>query len=159
MKHVEKRTLIVEDSIPGDVYKDIARIHWKERGARRNRIGSIVAIRVGDGPRHFFSLRGLDNKDLGKIRFDFVARQALKLEMGTTHDFTIEEANPWEKLKWALHATDPVARIATWIALWSGVLAVIGLFFAIIGLWPVIKELRGTDKPRSSAVQHTNSFR
>jgi len=32
MKHVEKRTLIVEDSIQGDVYKDIARLHWKERG-------------------------------------------------------------------------------------------------------------------------------
>ncbi len=159
MKHIERRKLTVEDSIKGDVYKDIARIHWTERGAKRNRIGSIVAIRVDDGPRHLFSLRGLDNQDLGKIRFDFVARQALKLDIGTTHDFTIEEANPWQKLRWALHATDPVARIATWIALWSVVLAVIGLVIAVIGLWPVIKELRGTEKSRSSAVQHTNSFR
>jgi hypothetical protein len=133
MKHIEKRTLIVADSIPGDVYKDIARIHWTERGFKRNRIGSIVSIRVDGGPRHFFSLRGLDDADIGKIRFDFVALKSLKLDKGSTHDFTIEEANPWQKLKWALNATDPVARIATWIALWSGVLG-------IIGAWPVIKD-------------------
>ncbi len=149
MKHIKKRTLIVDDSLQGDVYKDIARIHWKERGAKRNRIGSIVAIRVDNGPRHFFSLRGLDNKDLGKIRFDFVARQALKLEIGTTHDFTIQEANPLQKLKWALHATDPVARIATWIALWSLILGLAGLALAA---WPIIEKWIPSHKSADSAV-------
>jgi hypothetical protein len=159
MTTVKRITLEVADAIHGDAYKDIARIHWTERGGKRNRIGSIVAIRVDDGPRHFFSLRGLGDEDRGKIRFDFVARQTLKLDTGTTHDFTIEEANPWQKLKWALHATDPVVRIATWIALWSGVLAIIGVVIAIIGLSPMIKELRGTEKSESSAVQRTNSSR
>lgn len=156
MKHVEKRSLKVEDSIHGDAYKDIARIHWTERGAKRNRIGSIVAIRVDDGPRHLFSLRGLGDEDVGKIRFDFIGCQMLGLKVGTTRNFTIEEASPWQKLRWALHATDPVARIATWIALWSGVLAIIGL---LLGLWPMIKDLKGTEKSRSSPVQNTDSLR
>src|SRR5262249_35969561 len=102
---------------------------------------------------HFFSLRGLDNKDLGKIRFDFVARQALKVDIGTTHDFTIEEANPWQKLKWALHATDPVARIATWIALWSGILGVLGFILGAVGVWPVVREWIPCAKTEHHAAQ------
>jgi hypothetical protein len=151
MKPVKRIELEVADALDGDAYKDIARIHWTERGAKRNRIGSIVAIRVDGGPRHFFSLRGLGDKDLGKIRFDFVARQTLKLDKGAKYDFAIEEANLWQKLKWALHATDPVARIATWIALWSGIFAILGLILGVIGAWPVLKEWFKPETPSASS--------
>ena len=102
--------------------------------------GAIVAISVDRGPRHFFSLRGLPDEDAGKIRFDHVARSELRLKIGEEHDFAIEETNPWEKLSWAVHATDPVARIATWIAVWSGIVAILGFVIAIIGVWPVIRD-------------------
>jgi hypothetical protein len=139
MKHVERRSLIVEDAKSGDVYKDIVRIHWRERG-KRNRIGAIVSISVDGGPRHFFSLRGLPDEDAGKIRFDHVARTELRIKTGEQHDFAIQETNPWQKLMWAVRATDPVARIATWIAVWSAILGVLGLFLGAIGVWPVMKE-------------------
>jgi len=135
MKHVERRRLTVEDANKGDLYKDIVRIYWRERG-KRNRIGAIVAISVDGGPRRFFSLRGLPDEDAGKIRFDHVARTELRLKTGEQHDFAIEETNPWQKLKWAIHATDPVARIATWIAVWSAILGIFGLILGAISVWP-----------------------
>ena len=139
MKHVERRRLTVEDAIKGDVYRDVVRIHWRERG-KRNRIGAIVSISVDGGPRHFFSLRGLPDDDAGKIRFDHVARTELQLKTGEQHDFAIQETTLWQKLMWAIHATDPVARIAAWIAVWSVILGTLGLILAAIGAWPVIKE-------------------
>jgi hypothetical protein len=139
MKHVERRKLTVEDAIKGDVYKDIVRFHWRER-AKRNRIGEIVSISVDGRPRRFFSLRGLPDEDEGKIRFDHVTRTELRLKVGEKHDFAIEETSPWQKLIWAIHATDPLARIATWIAVWSVILGVLGLLLAAIGAWAVIKE-------------------
>ena len=139
MRHVERRTLTVEDNIKGDAYKDIVRIHWRERG-KRNRIGAIVSLSVDGGPQHFFSLRGLPDEDQGKIRFDHVARDELRLKTGEKHDFAIQETTLWQKLMWAIHATDPVARIAAWIAVWSVILGALGLILAAIGAWPVIKE-------------------
>jgi hypothetical protein len=65
MKHVERRTLTVEDAIKGDVYKDIVRIHWRERG-KRNRIGAIVSISVDGGPRHFFLCEAFQTRMPGK---------------------------------------------------------------------------------------------
>ena len=129
----------MEDANKGDVYKDIARIHWRERG-KRNRIGAIVAISVDCGPRHFFSLRGLADKDAGKICLDLVALSELGLKVGEEHDFAIEETNPLEKLLWAVRATDPAARIAAWIAVWSGIVAILGLIIALIGMWPVVRD-------------------
>src|SRR5438128_10427125 len=107
MKHVERRSLIVEDAKPGDVYKDMVRIHWQERG-KRNKIGGIVSISVDGGPRHFFSLRGLPEEDKGKIRLDHVACAELELKPGEKHDFAIKETTAWQKLMWAIHATDPI---------------------------------------------------
>jgi hypothetical protein len=139
MKHVERRKLIVQESVKGDLYKDIARIHWRQRG-RRNKIGAIVAISVDGGPRHFFSLRGLPDEDEGKIRLDHVARDELRLKIGEEHDFAIEETNLREKLLWAVRATDPAARIAAWIAVWSDIIAILSLIVGAISAWPVIKE-------------------
>jgi hypothetical protein len=140
---------MVHDAVKGDVYKDIVRIHWRERG-ELNRIGAIVSISVDDGPRHFFSLRGLPDEDKGIIRFDHVTRTELRLKIGEQHNFAIEETNAWQKLLWAIHATDPVARIATWIAVWSAILGVLGLILGALGVWPVVKEWI----PRGKTEQH-----
>jgi hypothetical protein len=95
-----------------------------------------VLVTVDDGTEHFFSLRGLPDNDEGKIRFDHVARSELRLDLGQFYEFAIRRASLREKVLWAMRATDPAARIAVCIAVWSGIVAVIGL----IGLWPVIKE-------------------
>jgi len=139
MKHIERRRLIVEESVKGDVYKDIVRIHWRERG-KRNKIGAIVAISVDGGPRRFFSLRGLPEEDAGKIRFDHVTRDELHLKTGEQHDFAIRETSAWEKVRWAVSATDPAARIAAWVAVWSGVVGIVCFILGVVGVIPVIKD-------------------
>ena len=131
--------LRVTEAVKDDVYKDIARLHWKERG-KNNRIGAIVAVRVDGGRRHYFSLRGLGDDRQGQILFDHVARTELKLELNSEHDFAIDEASVWERLLWAIRATDPAARIAAWIAVWSGIVGVLGLILGIIGVVPIIKD-------------------
>jgi hypothetical protein len=45
------------------------------------------------------------------------------------------------KLKWACTATDTGARIAAWIAMMSGILAIIGLILGGIGLYPALKDI------------------
>jgi hypothetical protein len=139
VKHVEHRKLKVGDAFHDDIYKDIVRIHWQERG-KRNRIGAIVGISVdGDTPR-FFSLRGLADEYKGQIRFDHVTRDELRLKIGDVHDFTIKETNPWQKLLWAVRATDPAARIAAWIAVWSVLIGILALVLGGIGAIPVIRD-------------------
>jgi quercetin dioxygenase-like cupin family protein len=139
MKHIERRKLKVEDAFHDDIYKDIVRIHWQERG-KRNRIGAIVGISVDGSTPRFFSLRGLSNKYKGEIRFDHVTRDELRLRTGDVHDFAIKETNPWQKLLWAVRATDPAARIAACIAAWSVFIGILALVLAGIGVIPVIRD-------------------
>jgi hypothetical protein len=137
---ITTKWLRVTEAVKEDVYKDIARIHWDERG-RDNHVGAIVSIKVDGGRKKYFSLRGLGNDRFGEIALDHVARTELKLELNDRHEFTIEETSAWEKLKWAVKANDPTARIAVWIAVWSGIVGIAGLVLALIGLYPAIKEI------------------
>ena len=158
MKHIEHRHLKVGEALKGDLYKDIVRIHWQERG-KSNTIGAIVGISVDGGSRHFFSLRGLSDDYKGEILFDHVARTELGLKLNEVYDFAIKETNPWQKLLWAVRATDPAARIAAWIAVWSGIIAILGLVVAIIGTWPVIRDWGHSPKPPSTAIHLPQSSR
>jgi hypothetical protein len=149
MSHTERQRLKVAEAAKEDVYKDIVRIHWRERG-KRNHIGAIVSISVDGGRRRFLSLRGLPEEHRGEIRMDHVTRAELHLQLGETHEFAIRETNAWQKLVWAVRATDPAARIAAWIAVWSVIIAVLGLIFAT---WPIIHEWRSSGKAHTNAVQ------
>jgi hypothetical protein len=126
--------LQVAEAFKQDAYKDIVRIHWRERG-KHNKIGSIVAISVDGGPWRLFSLLGLPDEHKGQIRFDHVSRDELELKLGEVHNFEIKETNVWQKLMWAVRATDPAARIAAWIAVWSAILGILALVIGIIALW------------------------
>jgi hypothetical protein len=92
MSKTEQQRLKVAEANKDDVYKDIVRIHWRERG-KGNRIGSIVAISVDGSRRHFLSLRGLPDEHKGEIRMDHVTRAELHLQLGETHEFSIRETN------------------------------------------------------------------
>jgi hypothetical protein len=136
MRHPERQNLKITEATNDDVYKDIVRIHWRERG-KGNHIGAIVCISVDGGRSRFLSLRGLPEERKGEISMDHVTRADLHLQLGETRVFSIRETNPWEKLRWAVSATDPAARIAAWIAVWSGGIGIVGLLLAA---WPIFHD-------------------
>jgi len=158
MNPIEHQKLEVAEAVRDDIYKDIVRIHWRQRG-KGSKVGAIVAVSVDRRPEHFFSLRGLADQEQGKIRMDHVARSELHVNLNEVHEFAIRKTTVWEKLLWAVRATDPAARIAAWIAVWSGVIGILSLVIGIIGLWPVIKELRGAQKSPSSEIERADSSR
>ena len=151
----------VEDAIRADEYKDIARVHWEYRGKPTTKVGSIIKLRVPDRPSRILSIRGLADDRKGQILLDHVNRNEMGLNLGEEYEFTIETTNAWDKLKWACTSTDPAARIAAWIAIIFGVLAALGLLVALIGLYPVLREIgAGRDShspaPRSDVVEALN---
>src|SRR5437762_772436 len=126
MKTLVKARLRVAECVKEDEYKDIVRVHWTQRGKPAARVGSIVKIIVAHGVERIVSIRGLNEKDKGQIRLDFVLRDEMKLTLGHEYDFEIRKTSAWDKIAWACTATDPAARIAAWIAVVSGVIGIIG---------------------------------
>src|SRR5205809_905799 len=121
MKRLVKVRLRVAETFGADEYKDIARVHWEQRGKPSIKIGRIVKLSIVGGESRIVAIRGLDDKDKGKIRLDFVNRNEMKLKLDEEYDFEIRSTGLWDKLVWACTATEPGARIAAWIAEISGV--------------------------------------
>lgn len=122
--------LTVHQAYDFDNYKDIIRIHKSRRGQIHS--GHLVRVSVRDGKSTIAAVRGLDPGEEDWIRLDLAMRRRLGVELGGPYDFTVRRANPWEALQWATKATDPAARIATWIAIWSGI---IGTLLGVLGLF------------------------
>jgi hypothetical protein len=148
VKQVVKVRLRVGDAFHDDMYKDLARVHWRQRGTPTLKVGSIVKIAAQEGGERFVALYGLEDNREGEILLDFVNRGQLNVELNRHSDFTIATTNPWEKLKWACSATDPAPRIAAWIAVWSGILGIIGI---LLGLYPILFENKHETPMRSEA--------
>src|SRR5205823_4111110 len=115
--------------------------HWEQRGKPSIKIGRIVKLSIVGGESRIVAIRGLDDKDKGKIRLDFVNRNEMKLKLDEEYDFEIRSTGLWDKLVWACTATEPGARIAAWIAVISGVIGIVGLVLAMVGLYPIVKEI------------------
>jgi hypothetical protein len=140
---ISKVKLRVQDAVRDDDYKDIARVHWHHRGQPSTKVGTLVKVSYFRGDERItriFSIRGLGDKDEANIRIDHVNRNEMRLKLDETHEFTIETTHWWEKLRWACTATDPGARIAAWIAVWSGILGIIGVILGAVGIVPIVKE-------------------
>jgi hypothetical protein len=87
------------------------------------------------------------------------------LKVGEEHDFAIKETNAWQKLLWAVRATDPAARIAAWIAVWRGIIEAV-----MLAMIPAEREVPNPKhqvpisesakklRPRSSATQFPSAF-
>ena len=75
---------------------------------------------VKDGASTVVAVRGLDDGEEDYIRLDLETRRRLKVKPGDVRDFELRETWPWEALQWASKASDPTARIATWIGIWLG---------------------------------------
>ena len=129
-----------------DMYRDLIRVHWTERNKIKN--GSIARARVAGGKPFIVVMRGCTDEDLGKIGMDHLTREHVRtgaggaILEGALDDFTFENASLLEKIKWSTNSADPVARVATWIAVVSGIAGFLGLLLAVIGLYPVVKEIR-----------------
>jgi hypothetical protein len=133
MKPVEHQ-LLVKAGLREDAYKDTIRVHRDVLG--KVKVGGIAKVRVDGSTAHILAIRGLSDRRRGEILIDAITRDQLGVEKGTIRRFSFDRSNPLEKLTWACQATDPGARIAAWIAVWSGILGILGIF---IGIYPLLK--------------------
>jgi len=132
MTRPSPQTLTVHQLRYVDVYTDAIRVHKDERcGVQEGRICKVSVGVVS----HFFAMRGLPDSELGMVRLDEIGRDRLGLDRGQTTSFVFREAYFWEALCWAAKASQPSARIATWIAIWSGIFGLIGLGLAGWSIW------------------------
>ena len=140
--------LKVRELVGSDQYKDMVRVHWRERNKMAN--GKITRVLVdGRGP-YFLAMRGTNDDQLGTIGLDHLNRDYMELRNGQEASFTFERANWWQALKWAANSADPAGRIATWIAIWSGLIGIAGLILSILPLTPWFSQ---TSPPLPSAAK------
>ncbi|GEM_PF-4431242 len=128
----------VHEAKQTDVYKDIIRVHESVRDGVRE--GRICRVCVNGKKSALFSIRGLPDCEKNFIRIDDIGRDRLKLSEKDQAAFTFAEVSWTEAVRWAAKAADPGARIATWIAIWSGGLGVVlGIVGVILGAYPLLK--------------------
>jgi hypothetical protein len=155
---ISKVRLTVTEAPHDATYNDIVWVHWHHRGKPSAKVGTLVNVAfMRDGKRvsRVLSFRGVNDDRENEIRIDHVNRNEMGLKIDDTYEFTLSTTNWWQKLKWACSATDPGIRIASWIAVWFGVLGLIGVVLAAIGLYPVIKEIRADWQSHSATSTHS----
>src|SRR5207248_2474521 len=69
----------------------------------------------------------------------------------------IKETNPWQKLLWAVRATDPAARIAAWIAMWSVLVGILAIVLGGIGVIPVIRDWMTAPKTEQRTANYSGA--
>jgi hypothetical protein len=124
--------LEVHQVIRADVYKDIARIHHTQRNGLAE--GTVCCLSVGN--RHkLVAIRGLPDREKGKIRIDDVTRSALGFQDfdGTfiEADFEVEKVSFIGRLRWTWTASEPSVRIAAQLGIVSLFLGVLSLVLAL----------------------------
>jgi hypothetical protein len=128
--------LTVKESYWHDMYKDTIRVHHSERSHLKS--GDLIKVSVG-GRSTLVAIRGLDDSEKGNILLDLETRRRLQVNVDERHDFSFSKIGLFGKISWAYNATDPMARIATGIAVWLGLLGVLlGLVSVVLGIWPLM---------------------
>ena len=84
------------------------------------------------------AVRGLADTDAGFIRLDLETRSRLGVELGATYDVEFRTIGFLKKIRWACTASDPAARIAAWIAVWSLVLGVTSIVLVSLSFLPML---------------------
>ena len=129
--------LQVQQQLKGDVYRDVVRIPEKHRKDSLGRMvpeGTIVKLTVsGRRASKVVWLRGMGDTAEAWILMDDKTRNDLGVTTTQEHDFRIERANAYRRLRWALDSSDPALCIATRLAVISVVLGVLGLCFSLAG--------------------------
>ena len=115
--------LTVKEGFGYDTYKDTIRIHSEHRLGVRS--GHLAKVWVANGKSAVVAVRGLSDSERDVIRLDLETRRRLDLKNGQQPEFRLRESYPWEALIWAAKASDPTARVATWIAIRGFVVSVV----------------------------------
>ncbi len=127
---VVEMLLTVKPAYDGDNYKDTIRIHSSYRnGLKSGRLGRVSVV---GGENTIVAVRGLDNQDREIIRVDLETRRRLQVSLDKPYDFTLKRIWPWQAVLWACRSSDPALRVATWIAVLSFVLGLVGIGISII---------------------------
>jgi hypothetical protein len=127
---VVEMILTVKPAYDGDNYKDTIRIHSSYRhGLKSGRLGRVSVV---GGENTIVAVRGLDNQDREIIRIDLETRRRLQVSLDKPYDFTLKRIWPWQAVLWACRSSDPALRVATWIAVLSFVLGLVGIGISII---------------------------
>ena len=139
--------LEVHQSLEKDVFTDTARIHESNRDGVG--VGQICKLTV-NGHSWWIAVRGLDvstqsGNQKNWIRLDEVTRERLgKLALFTSYEFNIEPASVCGRLRWAMTASNPLARLSLGIAIWSTILStVIGVMLG----WAISNISWSTNSP------------
>jgi hypothetical protein len=130
--------LKVRDAYKDDVYKDTIRAHRSER--KNIKTGTIVEVTVmKTGVSSLAVIRGLSNNEKGQIFLDLETRRRLRVEVGDEEEFSFKPVRLLGRILWAYRATEPSVRVATWLAVWSAILAfLLGLAGISVGLWSLL---------------------
>jgi hypothetical protein len=124
--------LTILEAYDEDVYKDMARIHISLRSGIRR--GGLARIAVNGGRSEILAVRGIEREKRDFIRLDFEVRDRLGVRLDHEYDFSIQPTSPFEQITWACRSSEPALRVATWIAIWSAVLGVIGITISVLPL-------------------------
>ena len=76
----------------------------------------------------------LGHDDESAIFMPYDIRKALKVEKGSTLNFTIHKVKPWGKLCWYVDSPDPAVHVPAWIAIGGLILAVASIIIGIISI-------------------------
>lgn len=126
--------LRVREGYDHDTYKDTVRIHSSHRAGIRS--GHLARLSVVGGASAVVAVRGLADTQKDNLRLDLETRRRLEVELDEEYDFELRETWFWEAIVWAAKASDPTARIATWIGIWLGG---IGIFLSFIQIYQGLK--------------------
>jgi hypothetical protein len=122
--------LTVKPAYEGDNYKDTIRIHSSYRnGLKSGRLGRVSVV---GGESTIVAVRGLDDTDREIIRIDLETRRRLQVSLNQPYNFTLKTIWPWQAVRWACRSSDPALRVATWIAVLSFVLGLVGIGISMI---------------------------
>lgn len=131
--------LTVLEAYDHDLYKDMARIHVSHRsGVKRN---GLARITVAGCKSEVLAVRGMEPEKRDFVRLDHEVRDRLNVKLDQQYDFDVRRASAFDHLRWALGSSEPALRVATWIAIWSFVLGVLGLIIGILPLLPFCRTL------------------
>jgi hypothetical protein len=133
---MHKTNLEVLTANNDDVYRDVARVPQKHRGAIKE--GTLCKISCGSRAA-FLAVRGSQNHSDATIKLDEKTRIELGIELAKSYDFSIMPLNFCGQYRALWHASDPHDRFAMRLSLISFALGIIGIVLGVVSVVPMFR--------------------
>ena len=139
-----------------DVFEDMVRVHQSHRP-------DIPAGRIlwmkHDRYRRLLAARGSHNNVRGQAAIDLKTRRELHIpKYGEVAEITFERASWAWAIVWACSASNPIARIASWLGLVSVALGLLGVALGVLSLWLTLAQPGAKERPPPSPSACTSSM-